>query len=38
MATHFSVLAWKILGVHACHGLRSLAGYGSWGLEELGHG
>ena len=29
MATHSSILAWKI------HGQRSLAGYSPWGLKEL---
>ena len=29
MATHSSILAWKI------HGQRSAAGYSPWGLKEL---
>ena len=29
MATHFSILAWKIT-----HGQRSLAGYSPWGRKE----
>ena len=29
MATHSSILAWKI------HGQRSLAGYSPWGCKEL---
>ena len=29
MATHCSILAWRI------HGLRSLAGYSQWGCKEL---
>ena len=30
MATHFSILAWRI------HGQRSLAGYSPWGGKESG--
>ena len=29
MATHFSILAWRI------HGQRSLVGYSPWGRKEL---
>ena len=29
MATHFSILAWRI------HGQRSLAGYSPWGRKKL---
>ena len=29
MATHFSILAWRI------HGQRSLTGYSPWGRKEL---
>ena len=29
MATHFSILAWRI------HEQKSLAGYSPWGLKEL---
>ena len=31
MATHSSILAWRI---HGIHGQRSLAGYSSWGHKE----
>ena len=31
MATHSSVLAWRI------HGQRSMAGYSPWGLQKVGH-
>ena len=31
MATHSSILAWRI---HGIHGQRSLARYSSWGLKE----
>ena len=31
MATHSSILAGE------SHGQRSLAGYGPWGLERVGH-
>ena len=31
MATHSSILAWRI---HGIHGQRRLAGYSSWGRKE----
>ena len=31
MATHFSILAWRI------HGQRSLPGYSPWGSKKVGH-
>ena len=35
MATHSSIIAWRIPWTGEFHGQRSLVGYSSWGRKEL---